>query len=399
MTGLIERWNNMILINEVVHNGEVHLQVNSCFLEIAADLFPEDKVVFNAERLHVEAVKKLCSKNKGLEYLSFQQYYDTRQYSWINRITGEAKQIYASLKLGRRSGVKTYIWTCLFPTGHLFLNLITRFFNSKARHIIILHGELELLKNGNRRKSERFLGWILRIALDISRHNTKYIVLGDRIKTHLRKYVTKAVDSRVVAILHPYKYDERSFLLKERKKSWVFGAIGTQMLMKNSHFIFQLAEKLKQEVLNREFQLITIGKILPEIIPFKNNLVDNRQTDTFVPQVIFEQEIANLDFVLFFYDNDAYQLCASGAIFEVIRMGLPVVSLYNDYFDWLFEKYGAFGFLCQNLEEMKSVLLKIQNGEFTNEIQRIEDNINHFKNIHTLESIAKELNLKLCGKR
>jgi hypothetical protein len=263
--------------------------------------------------------------------------------------------------------------------------------------LIVLHGELEFLKSANRKKTTVAFGVMLKLAINLGNKTTRYIVLGDRIKHHLKGYFSNNVTKRIITILHPYSYnsDQKQVAFDVNKTPLKFGAIGTQMLSKNSILIFDLARILEKEIARRALAFRTIGKVLPEVSPFKNKLVNQRYPDVFVPNATFETEVGKLDFVLFFYSNDSYQLCASGAIFEVIKLGIPIISIYNDYFDWLFDDYGEMGFLCKDINEMSAVILNIVKGKLTEEIDVFVKNIEIFKTQNNLQSIAIDLATKL----
>lgn len=384
----------MILISEVVHNGEVHLEFNSSLVEIISKVYG-DQIVFRSEKEHAASVKKKLTNSVSVELITYDAYYNRDSYSWRKRIIGECKEILKSLKVGRANKVHLYVWSCLFPTGHFLLCLITLFSLKKEKHLIVLHGELEMLKKANRRKSEIFLGCILQSAIRISPERIKYLVLGDIIKTHLSTYFSNRILKRVISILHPYVYPQFVTNSICSGQPLIFCSIGTQMLAKNSHYIFELADHFK---LAGQHQLVvfkTLGKVLPEINKYKNNNVQHLYAQDFVPQEKFDIEIKKNDFVLFFYDNNSYQLCASGAVFEAIKYNLPIVSIYNDYFGWLFNKYGDMGFLCTNVEEMKLLIEKISTGSLEREIGMIKNNITQFRLENDLNSIAIDLAKKL----
>lgn len=388
----------MILVSEVAHPGEIHVEVNSAFLRVFTYLEPAEQIVYRAEQGHVNSINAQVGLSHKIKFVAFKQYYDPKAFSWPARIIGEIKEIYRSLKLGRKLNAQTYIWTCIFSTGHFFLSLYLIFFRNKnVKHLIVLHGELEFLKSTNRKHTTAALGLVLKLAINLSGQNTQYIVLGNRIKDHLEKYFSKDIIKKIVTVLHPYCYDlnVKPALFKENESPLVFGTIGTQMLSKNSEQIFDLANMFEEKINNGVLNFRTIGKVLPEINPFKNKLVNQLYPDAFVPYSIFENEARKLNFVLFFYSNDSYQLCASGAVFEVIKLGLPIISIYNDYFDWLFEDYGKMGFLCNNVIEMKSLIGDIVDGKLTVEINEVLKNIAAFKIKNNLHSIAADLKSKL----
>lgn len=383
----------MIIISEVVHNGEVHFQVNSCFVSMISTLHPNEKIIVRAENEHSVALQKNLKKEEfeNVTFLSFDKYYDAKRYNWGLRIIGECSQIIKTLRTGRKLKNNVYVWTCLFPTGHFFLNLLTYFQKSK-KHIIILHGELEFLKSENKRITENIFGIILRSAMILSTNKNKYIVLGDNIKTNLIGLVNKRVLQKTFTILHPYNYNYvENFQKKKDTNKVTIGAIGTQMLSKNSQYMYQVAEHFKSDIQQDKIVLRTIGKILPELDSYKTDYVDKMYSDNFVSQDQFESEISKLDFVIFFYDNNAYQLCASGAIFESIRIGVPVISIENDFFRWLFNTYGDMGFLCKDLDEVKRVLNELKEGNYKKEIEVFKKNIMNFIIQNDLKNLARNL--------
>lgn len=383
-----------IIISEVSHVGEVHFQVNSCFVEMVSNAYPLREVFFIAEKNHANAVKSNLqfSDIPNLEYLPYEGFYNEEKFKWRSRIIGECKQILKIFKAGKLRKNEVFIWTCLFPTGHLFLNILM-LFKRNTKHIIILHGELEFLKIKGKRKSEILLGLILKLAFFLSSKQTKYIVLGDNIRKSLINLVSNTTLNKIFYILHPYNFfvNKENIVKKENDNVLTIGTIGTQMLSKNSNYIYQLGEYFKTDIIDNKINLLTIGKVLPELYNYQNGLIKNLYSDSFVSQQNFELEISKLDFIIFFYDNNSYKLCASGAIFEAIRLEVPIISIKNDFFVWLFESFGALGFLCEDLGEIKEVISKLNNDDYKEKIEMFKNNIRQFK----IDNNLKNLSLKL----
>lgn len=383
-----------IVISEVCHIGEVHFQVNSCFIEMIAKSNPSSKIIFIAEENHIDAVKLSLqlADIQNLTYLPYKGFYSEKKFKWSSRIIGECKQILKIFKLGLLHNNNFFIWTCLFPTGHLFLNILL-LFKKNTKNIIILHGELELLKMKGKRKSEIFLGIILKTAFFLSTKKNKYIVLGDNIRKSLIGLVSNSTIDKTYAILHPYNFfvNKENLTKKEDNKVLTIGAIGTQMLSKNSHSIYELGEYFKDQIIKNRINLLTIGKVLPELKKYQNNIITNLYSDSFVSQQNFELEISKLDFIIFFYDNGSYKLCASGAIFEAIRLEVPIISVKNDFFVWIFESYGELGFLCDDLDEIKAVISELNNEGYKEKIEIFKTNMKQFKIDNNLNKISLKL--------
>lgn len=56
----------------------------------------------------------------------------------------------------------------------------------------------------------------------------------------------------------------------------------------------------------------------------------------FVPRDELEARVKKLDFILYLYPTDSYQLMASGAILDALSLQKPIIALKNDYFDYIF---------------------------------------------------------------
>ena len=47
---------------------------------------------------------------------------------------------------------------------------------------------------------------------------------------------------------------------------------------------------------------------------------------------------------------------------DAIDRRRPVIAIKNDYFSYLFNKYGEFGYLVEDIQEMFELIVKIVNG-------------------------------------
>ena len=70
----------------------------------------------------------------------------------------------------------------------------------------------------------------------------------------------------------------------------------------------------------------------------------------------FDKHVSELDYILFFYPVDSYRLTASGAIYDAIMQEIPIISIKNEYFTYLFDKYGRFGYLFDNVDNIFSFI-------------------------------------------
>jgi hypothetical protein len=58
-----------------------------------------------------------------------------------------------------------------------------------------------------------------------------------------------------------------------------------------------------------------------------------------------------------------YKYLASGAVFDAINAEKPIIALRNDYFEYLFSKFGAFGYLADSIDDMADIIRGLLSGK------------------------------------
>lgn len=229
--------------------------------------------------------------------------------------------------------------------------------------IVFCHGELELLNKAQTK--EGLLARLLRkkvYAHFIKRKkslnkNLHLIVMGDSIAKNLMEYID--FDKfNIYSMDHPYIINEKQTNQIQHKRNGVLklGTVGTFSVAKGGDSLIKLS-KLLDLKRNKQIQIKVIGKSMIDvsilsdagiIIPFKGS--------GYCPRKEFEEEVISLDYILFLYGSDSYKLTASGAIFDAIKYEKPIIALKNSYFEYLFKKYGAFGYLLDSVEEIADTI-------------------------------------------
>lgn len=348
----------MILIAEPVHFGATHVQVNSAFIALFKDVYATQKIQVFVEEKHINELKlKLANRASSINFESFKQYNGNPSFSWLRKIFGEWRQIFKVLLKAKKEQPELLVWLCLFPTAHLLLTILHRFFIPRQNQLIILHGELVYIGEKRRSRSEQFLKFFLEKALNWSNANTHYIVLGDTIKENLSLLQAKTL-KKISVIMHPFLYPTQFKPQNNSFKPLKVCLFGALTIEKNAPFIFEMAKSFEKEIRAGQIQFTTFGKMQPNVQKYRNDLVNCHRPDEFLSQLEFEQQICKQHLALFFYDDVSYSLIASGALHEALSLQIPMIGLRNDYFAEVLNSFHV-GEMADSLVEMERLLRTI----------------------------------------
>lgn len=263
----------------------------------------------------------------------------------------------------------------IMPFNNVFslrgINLLNKILKRKI--LVFCHGEMEfVVSNVNRRGIlSRMLSFLCRnffLNLNITFSDGIYFsVFGEKIKQNLAKFLSQDKILKFVTLDHPYifqQYDsiENNTNLNKSINVLNIGTIGGMNLSKGMDKLLQFAEKCK--AINLNVKISHTGKISvgrDKII--KNGSIDLPAVNKELKREEYNARINILDFLLFFYGCDNYKVTASGAIMDAIVLRKPIISLRNDYFEYIFEKFGCFGYLVDSVDQMVHLVDMIGQGK------------------------------------
>jgi hypothetical protein len=283
-------------------------------------------------------------------------------------------------------------------TAFAMFKFIKQFYPAKV--IAVLHGDIDFIYFPNS-KIERINAsvhkWIFRKKLPTFR----YLLLNKIAKKTLVKdgYLN---EDEVYEIDHPFTFLKNDFALRglESVRPLKIGHIGSmEVERKNSHYIYELAEKFKTEIGEGKLQFRVAGLITPGVLKYNNEwvheVVGNQNPDKpqYLTRAQYEQELGLLDYCIFFYPEHQYVYRASGAVVDFINGLIPVITLRHPFFDYLFDIGGNIGFICNSLEDMQIMLKKMAEDDETILGQYTEQqrNIQRLQEQFSVETISRDL--------
>ena len=270
------------------------------------------------------------------------------------------------------------------PLSLCLLNKINSFLKRKV--LVFCHSEIELLVANEGGILAKILRRSIRSFFLKNRDvYLNFCVLGDSITRNLKPIIGNKIDY-FTSIDHPYFFKKEQF--KKQTGKLVFATIGSLNPFKGLNLYLKLLDLIE----GGEQKYMVIGQVTEKKDEFVRRGVDIKQKDSKkMDREVFEKAISKVDYILFFYSKEKYKLTASGAIFDAINNRRPIIALKNDYFSYLFDKYGSIGFLCNDIFEMK------ENIERLSHLKNIENSFDYSHYIENLsvKSFASKVKAKI----
>ena len=190
---------------------------------------------------------------------------------------------------------------------------------------------------------------------------------------------------------HPYFFKKENVSREIRPRKLIIGTIGSMNVFKGYYRLLDLAKMLEIPIRAHQIALA--------VTRFENVKMNHQglihcacnNHNGLLPRNEYEQFINGLDYVLFLYALNSYKFIASGAIFDTISFGKPIIALRNDYFVSIFEQCGDIGYLCENIEEMACLILKLLDEPDIVAYNRFLQNMEKAKLLYAPECIKIDL--------
>lgn len=270
--------------------------------------------------------------------------------------------------------------------------------------IATLHGDLDFLYNTTN-VIEKLVAFVYKKNFKLVSPNFYYLLLN-KISKHALISSGFLKQNEILEIDHPYN----SLNICEKNKNSIdqnpitFGHIGSmEVVRKRSHLIYELAKKFECEINKSELNFNVVGLVTPEILVFKNSLVNEivgNQTPNkpgYLDRFTYENEMNKLDYSVFFYPSDQYIFRTSGAIADAIGAALPFIVLKHPIFDYIFSVAGNVGYVCDNLDEIVQIINKInlREPQLLIEYQTQRNNLLLFQNNISVPTVALDLKAQM----
>ncbi len=351
----------MIIFSELQMQGDKHVHVNSGLLNILITSFREEKIDVYCDSFHKLELLKYARSNELLNFKTFEYtgVKELRKSSTLTKTIRETILAFKVFRAAKYSRAEVIVFASAFPFTSVFINFFSWFFNQIT--IVSLHGDIGVLKINRKKITTIIYKYVVQLFFKTRPLTVFTLFYGKTIQEELFKMFPGFSNRNVISIDHPYNYDpelECSYIHDVDRI--VIANIGTGIINKNSHLLYQLAEMQKDNVEKKNVKFIQVGNVSPEVLNYSNVYVNIVNNNEFIPFNVFEENIKKADyFIYFFKENSLYDLCPSGTFFDAIKYRKPIIALRNPFFEFYFKKLGNIGYLCDTVEDMNEVINKI----------------------------------------
>ncbi len=361
----------MIIFAELQMQGDKHVHVNSGLLNIIVSTFNNQDVVVFSDSKHKYELLKYVKCNKGLKFITF-QYTGLKELRKSATIAKVIRESYLACKIflaAKKNKSEVVIFASAFPFTALVLNFFSWLFNQRT--IIAFHGDIGVLNLKRNKITTIIFKYVIKLFFRTRQDNLFALFYGKTIAEELFRAFPSFNSRNIITIDHPYNYDSKLVIDDSGKdNSIVIANIGTGLMNKNSHLLYQLAEVQKHNIDGNKVKFIQVGNVSEDVMSFSNEYVDILNSNEFIPFDVFERNLMKADYFIYFFKKSSYyDFCPSGTFFDAIKYRKPIISLRNPFFEYYFNELGNIGYLCNTVEEMNELINQIllQSDDLYNE--------------------------------
>lgn len=339
------------VVIDAYSRGSYHEVINQAYLMMISDLYEE--VIYIADKSSCDNMKNLLDKcNVDYSNVIFEEKH-FRDFKLKSPGLNYLAKLLKVSCLNYWYYIKASKDSDIFYNNNLFFaTILITFFASKSKNIYdMCHNEMELINlseaySATTKLLSKYFQMIFnRMALDKVFH---FMLLSPKMVDYFKKFISPRNYDRMYSIDHSYIRPENvvghDFMIHDsRMKIGIPGAITPQRgldtlkrildSLTNDNVCIYALSSCSEAIENSHFVMLNKDS---KLLPFEQ----------------YNAYVQSMDAMLLLYDKDSYKLTASGAVLEAIWNEKPIIAMHNMYFDYLFEKFGELGVLCDDVDEL-----------------------------------------------
>ncbi len=363
----------MIVICEPMRWGFEHATVIAALIATVAEAFQDEDLLFLAEAEHIRYVKSILDAHSVVVRY--------REMTILPRTLLNYRRFIPDFRIYRnvfhfahKNRANAIIFCSVSSPGQISIKALLRSYTDIVC-IVVPHNILHqvtiappLLPH------RRFFSFRFWMSFG-NTHRLRYVVLGPRIEERLKQYVPR-VSSYVSSIDLPYFFSDDVNAEPFADDAIRFGFYGVGSFEKGADIFFRLAEEVQSAKTAYKSTFTLIGRVPQKHVKdVPHRSVNIPSPDVPLDQKTYENYSRNVDYALFFYRPNAYELRASGAILDAFSFLKPIIALKSPLSEYYFKKMGDIGYLCDNYSAMKDTVLDILETRPIDRYRQQQENI------------------------
>jgi hypothetical protein len=348
----------MIVICEPMAWGFEHATVNAALIETVADAFQEEELLFLAEAEHIQYVKNILDAHSVV--VRYREMTIPPRALLINykRFAPDFRLYRNVFHVAHKNHANTIIFCSVMSPGLISVKALLRRYRDIVC-LVIPHDILQTVTKVPSLRPYRLFFWFWLWLSFVNTHRLRYVVLGSYIEEQLKKYAPRA--SRYVSSIDlPYFFSGDVGPEPFADDVIRFGSYGVGCLEKGTNIFFGLAEEVQSAKTRYKSKFTLIGCMLDKrlkVVPHSS--VNIPSQDVPLDAESYEKYGRGIDYALFFYRPDAYELRVSAAVLDAFLFLKPIIALKSPFSEYYFKKMGDIGYLCEDYNAMRDTVLDI----------------------------------------
>jgi hypothetical protein len=377
-----------IIICEPQCYATEHVEINAALAAVISRALSETKIMFMAKRQHANNVNVRLKEAKITPIESILIKPPKRGIkTHMQRLPEELRLVWKVFLFAYRQKANKIIFCSVTETGLFSIKLMIRIF-PRIKCMVILHGMLENLINKELSKPwNRFfdIKTLLRVKVNI---NLRFLVLAGFIRDRLCKEIS-GIDQSIFVLEHPYFFHPYEPHQPNEKRGLRFGSLGVGHSRKGTDVFIRLAKEICTTKIGSKHRFIHVGPITDKAITDLSP-VEVVASEKQLDREIFRRFAREVDYVIYPFPQNSFQLTASGSLFDAFSFLKPVIAMRSPIFQYYFSLMGEIGYLCNNIAELTYSVSSLCNNFPNERYQRQRDKIYDSRKIFDIQHSAEK---------
>jgi hypothetical protein len=374
----------MIVICEPHFRGARHAQFNAALVGSVIEAFPEEELIFCAERGHMNHVKRMVDAHVaairfievGLVDRSVPNEQRGRRLPLARSLEQLAlyRRIFGLADNNQASQIvfcSTTHWTSLV----LIKVMLRRF--PQIPCLVVLHNLQTLVSTPQPKRLTPQLFSYRHWLLAGNTAKIHYLIPGPPpiIEQGVQKYLPRLYN--LVSPIDPPRVFADAVGSEPFKDDIIhFGFFGHASLRKGADTFFKLADEVSAARTKYPPIFVLVGDILDEQLKeMPHTSVNIPSPNALLSQEEYDKYGKCIDYALFFHLASAYELNGTAVIMDAFSFLKPIIALKTPLSEYYFDKMGDVGYLCESYSDMKNTVLEVLETKPIGRYRVQQDNI------------------------